>query len=110
MVVRVKQLRLRGELLASFPSDLAYTIFSFTEFPEVNFEVDSDVSLGSVPMPLQRAVAKIMRSELHKWMASRVVAPGCWPPCTGGSARRVGTVRRSSRSARCCRRTRPRGR
>ena len=42
---------------------------------QVRFEVDSDVSVGTVPMPLQSAVSNKIRAELHKWMASRVVAP-----------------------------------
>jgi hypothetical protein len=41
----------------------------------VRFEVDADVSMGTVPMPLQSAISNKIRAELHKWMASRVVAP-----------------------------------
>lgn len=75
LVIRLRSLRLRGELTATFPPDLAYAIVSFVEFPEVKFEVDSDVSVGAVPMPLKSAVSHKIRAELHKWMASRVVAP-----------------------------------
>ena len=42
---------------------------------QVRFEVDVDVSMGTVPMPLQSAISNKIRAELHKWMASRVVAP-----------------------------------
>jgi len=75
LVIRLRSLRLRGELTATFAPDLAYAIISFVEFPEVQFEVDSDVSVGAVPMPLKSAVSHKIRAELHKWMASRVVAP-----------------------------------
>ena len=103
LVLRLRGLSLRGELAASFPPNLAYAVICFREFPEVRrlpppctgalrggigrrclspprmhqvrFEVDVDVSMGTVPMPLQSAISNKIRAELHKWMASRVVAP-----------------------------------
>ncbi len=75
VVVRLRSLRLRGEMTMSFPPDMAHAIISFVDTPEVQFEVDSDVSVGAVPMPLKSAVSHKIRAELHKWMASRVVAP-----------------------------------
>ena len=41
----------------------------------MRFEVDSEASVGTVPMPLQSTISNKIRAELHKWMASRVVAP-----------------------------------
>ena len=75
VVVRLRSLRLRGEMTMSFPPDMAHAIISFVDTPEVQFEVDSDVSVGAVPMPLKSAVSHKIRAELQKWMASRVVAP-----------------------------------
>ena len=37
--------------------------------------IDSEVSLGSVPMPLQRGASALVRYELRKWLAKKAVAP-----------------------------------
>ena len=37
--------------------------------------IDSEVSLGAVPMPLQRGASALIRHELKKWLSHKAVAP-----------------------------------
>ena len=75
LLVRVGQIRMRGEMRVSFPPDLMHTLISFNTMPTFDMSIDSEVSLGSVPMPLQRGVSALLRYELRKWMQNKAVAP-----------------------------------
>ena len=75
MVVRIHGVRMRGTCRTSFPADMGHVLISFQEMPSVTFETDSDVSLGSVPMPFQRAVTALVREQLSKWLTKHCVAP-----------------------------------
>ena len=61
LLVRVASLRLVGEMRVSVPPDIAYALLSFTTMPQLDMTIDSEVSLGSVPMPLQRGASAIIR-------------------------------------------------
>ena len=43
--------------------------------PNFDMNIESDVSLGSVPMPLQRGASALIRYELRKWLSHKAVAP-----------------------------------
>lgn len=75
LLVRVGGIRVRGELRLSCDSDLSDTLLSFTTMPKFDMSIDSEVSLGSVPMPLQRGASALIRHELRKWIANKAVAP-----------------------------------
>ena len=75
LLVRVGSIQMKGELRLSFPPDLMHTLISFNAMPDFDMSIDSDVSLGSVPMPLQRGASALIRYELRKWLAHKAVAP-----------------------------------
>lgn len=75
LLVRVGSIRVSGELRVSFGTELMRTLLSFNQMPSFDMHIDSQVSLGSVPMPLQRGASALIRHELRKWIEKRAVAP-----------------------------------
>ena len=77
LLVRVGAIRMRGEVRLSFPPEhmLMHTLLSFNQMPNFDMSIDSEVSLGMVPMPLQRGASALIRHELRKWMKNKAVAP-----------------------------------
>ena len=75
LLVRVGHLRIKGELRLSLPNDLMSVLLSFNSMPAFDMSIDSEVSLGSVPMPLQRGASALIRHELRKWLEKKAVAP-----------------------------------
>ena len=81
-------MHMKGELRVSFPPNLADALLSFHEMPEFDMRIESDVSLGSVPMPLQRGASAVIRSAMGRWLISHAVAPRAIRVCstTNGAA------------------------
>ena len=75
LIVRVTAMSLKGVISLTLPNDLAFVVFSFHEMPKLQMTMDTTVSLGSVPMPLQRGASALIRAEIKKWLSNTAVAP-----------------------------------
>jgi len=65
--------RVRVELVA--PLGAGGMRVAFEHFPDVSMELESTVSLGFVPVPVQDQIADLVRGQMRDWIAGHVVAP-----------------------------------
>ena len=73
--VRVSQFDIRGQLRQSFTSDLSSVTACFAKMPEVAFEVDCSTSWGVVPLPIEGAVERQIRAQMHEFLRDHWVHP-----------------------------------
>lgn len=75
--VRVTKLKLAGRLMVDFvqPLGVGGVRIGFADFPSVSMDLESEVNLGFVPVPIQDQIADIVRVQIDNWLTENVVAP-----------------------------------
>merc|ERR1711920_753366 len=77
--MRLHHFGVRGRVKVTLPEarslDLSKVILSFLELPEVDFQVDSSVAFGLVPLPVQAQVDAKIRSASAQWLRGHLVEP-----------------------------------
>jgi len=79
LALRLHHFGVGGRVRVALPEarslDLSKVLFSFLEFPEVDFQVESSVAFGIVPLPVQAQVDTKIRSASAKWLSRHLVEP-----------------------------------
>lgn len=75
LMVRISDFRVSGRLKFRASSDLSELGMQFVALPKLRLKVETSVSWGSVPLPLQTYIETVVQDEFQRWMVDNVVSP-----------------------------------
>jgi hypothetical protein len=75
--IRVSRVSVRGRVRADFimPLGLGGVKLGFVRKPSLAMDLESTVTLGLVPVPLQDQIADLVRSLVDDWLVDNLVEP-----------------------------------
>jgi len=75
--MRVRGLKLTGRLRVDLVSPLGQggVKLGFVKYPKVGMDLETSVSLGFVPVPIQDQIADIVRAQMDDWLVKHIVMP-----------------------------------
>lgn len=75
--MRISRVSVKGQVRADFlmPLGLGGVKLGFVRKPKLAMDLESTVSLGLVPVPVQDQIADIVRELMDDWLVQNVVEP-----------------------------------
>lgn len=75
--MRISRVSVKGQVRANFhlPLGLGGVELGFVRKPKLAMDLESTVSLGLVPVPVQDQIADIVRELMDNWLVQNVVEP-----------------------------------